>query len=281
MSRQPDFKSLLNNEASDTVPVFGSGDESPDTEDSGYTSLRSFIKKRLNGSNDEASEESGPLFKTEAVFEHKIPVNALVTRGGNRLNAIDTEWSAGIEHYIPTPTFRLRVMKERLNKELAELEDELQRYQFLNHPSEETRHKIHQLTLRVETTRLHLERVNLQLDDIMMSQSPFFNLFMKLSIFAIPLTTPWTVYWEALNRFIDVHQWLRRIDPSRAQLNQYAQQLSTLNIVLEKGVNNPLVEASEISDVINQYELTVKQIEQLQTELKTPLFQRLFNKVAT
>lgn len=260
-----------------SADVFTTADEPQQT---GYTSLKSFIQNHLNREQVLSTTEDTLEDDTADNFDDDITYEALMSgtprltneNTGYRLNEIDTECNAGIEHYLPTVVFRLRVMQERLTKEVAALAQELQNYQCLRQPSAETQEKITQLTLRLETAKLHQQQVDIQLNELMASQSFGFKVTHQFSGWL----APFGYLNQQLKQLLDLSLWLRRIDPTRERLYHTCQQLETLNQVLENGLENAYTPKTEITDVLTQYEQTLTEIEHLKEALKQPFFKRLF-----
>jgi len=253
------------------APLFGLGDESDDA-DGNPLSLRSFIKKRLQ---QQHLTEAVPVQPNPVPVVTAVTSGTTATSGGNRLNAIDTQWQAGIEQYLPTPIFRFRLTKARLDKELAILITELEQYRALTHPSPQTQHKISQLSERVQTVSLHLEQVTRQLETLTLARSPWAAYLQRFS------------FWKDMVRqvkasimsMITLEQILNQVNPNRAAMSQLNQELYTLNQVFTNGIQNPAIPYSEISDIVTQYEQSVAQIDALKAQLQKPLISQWWTQI--
>src|SRR5690606_1515760 len=83
---------------------------------------------------------------------------------GQRLNSLDIELGAGLEQYLPTPLFRLRVMKKRLSDEIAELRGTLNKYARLPEHSPDLKRRIQSLQEHLFTLEIHQAQVDAELE---------------------------------------------------------------------------------------------------------------------
>lgn len=83
---------------------------------------------------------------------------------GQYLNTLDGELTAGLEQYMPTPLFRLRVTKNRLDKELRALRGQLTKYERLPHKTPDMVERIQSLKYRLQVLEAHDRQVSQELN---------------------------------------------------------------------------------------------------------------------
>ncbi|MFN8614681.1 MAG: hypothetical protein U0003_02065 [Vampirovibrionales bacterium] len=153
---------------------------------------------------------------------------------GQRLNATDTTWQAGIEHLLPTPLFRLRVTKERLVRERHEAETALQEARQLEVLGKKAlvslgsqggsfKTSTHQRVLqalqeRVLVLKRHEAHVDYQLQQLMYQQA---TPLQKLLWGWVSLGLGFQKFMHQALQGIGQYSpelWLRRLDPQQSAL---------------------------------------------------------------
>ncbi len=198
-----------------------------------------------------------PTFNIAAA---KAPPSALAPNG-NQLNAIDTEWAAGIEQMLPTPIFRLRVMKERLIREGAELDNELAHYLALPTPS--ARKQAQQIRQKLYTLRRHETKVDAQLAALFTQRTVGFSWVARWQY----LTGWFTRSTNTTAQWINPLYWLHRLDPTRKAMANANKKLQHIAQLTEKRLTDPTTTAQELADILTTYDNLTARITQLEDQL--------------
>ncbi|MDX2084955.1 MAG: hypothetical protein SFZ03_06155 [Candidatus Melainabacteria bacterium] len=195
---------------------------------------------------------------------------------GHRLNSLDTELSAGLEQYLPTPEIRAQVVKDRLTEEIQSLQLRLERYKTIQHPSAEVLQKMEQLEQRLHTLRQHEAQVDAELS-FQLSHSPWtVQLLAGLNHLNDGLqSTVGQQVQQQLQR-LSPEALVREVDPERKRLYEMNQTLSNLQTVLKTEVTGNTANSAEISDILNHYDQVIREAETLVQSLssKTSLWDR-------
>jgi hypothetical protein len=153
-------------------------------------SLRDYIAQHMNGEatgQETAPRPSAapapPAFAAQA--RHPIPKPAAPDRVlfGQRLNSLDVDMGAGLEQYLPTPLFRMRVMKKRLSDEIQELRDKLNKYERLPDHSPDLKNRIHALQEHLLVLELHQAQVDSELTLALSNASAFYPFVQQTRLF--------------------------------------------------------------------------------------------------
>lgn len=228
-------------------------------------SLRSHIAKHFSGSDTEQppssssqqADEKPPItFTRPASITPSIPA-------GHQLYGLDTELQAGIEHLLPTPSVRYRIMKERIQNERSALQKQLEEYRALKSPSDKVQEKVQTLQKKLLTLKRHEAHVDYKIHQMYGSRS---WVFQAISVWQNMKSTI-EAGQQKIAQALNMQQALHRIDPKRAQLNAFNQRMSYLTQVLDGQLNQKTLHADELADVMNQYDRTAKQAALLQQQL--------------
>lgn len=185
----------------------------------------------------------------------------LVNPCGNQLNAVDTQWAAGIEQLLPTPIFRLRVMKERLVRERGELEAELDQYLALKTPSSQA--QVKQLRQKLYTLQRHETRVDAQIKALFYQRNGGFGWFTLWQRSSQGIKQ----WFSMAKRWLSPLHWLYKADPVRQQLANANRKLSHVTQLTEKRLSDPTITAAELADMLSTYDTLTAQLVELETRL--------------
>lgn len=185
--------------------------------------------------------------------------------GGHQLFGLDTELNAGIEPLLPTASTRLRIQKERMAKERAELEKQLTEYQAITSPSNTVVEKISTLRKKLLTLKRHESHVNYKLTRMFSQGSGVFRLWQQWN--QVKATS--AQWLNKVGNALNVKQLLYQVDPTRAKVNNLNTRLNELTHVLNTQMAQKTLQSDELSDVMNQYDRTLKRVNTLQAELPT------------
>ena len=145
-------------------PLFKQGNVLPDTLAGQHISLSAYISKHLqdtegNPALAEPESSTATGFRTFPTPAGKVAQHAT----GQILNSLDVEMAAGLEQYLPSPLFRLRIAKKRLDREITELRQRLNKYDRLPEQSPELKERIASLKIKLKALEANLRHVNEQL----------------------------------------------------------------------------------------------------------------------
>jgi hypothetical protein len=238
-------------------------------EESTHPSLQAYLSKRIFENQPLKNE---PHAKIPGINQTMAHQHGLITPqpeatgpdpntvNGNLLNTLDTQLSAGLEQYLPTPAIRLRIIKDRLTTEVTSLTEQLEKYKALNHPPADIQTKIPTLQERLVALKVHEKQIDAQLA----------GLFSAKNGWIFTLTRLWTSVsnqlsqtGDAVGRQLSGDALMERFDPQRFQLVSMNRQLGTLADVLSDQMNRATPSSVEVSTLITQYDQTVKQVEQI------------------
>lgn len=146
-------------------PLFKQGNVLPDTLPGQHISLSAYISKHLhdNDSDEDATEQEPTAKPSMGFFPRPENRINLPNQTGQHLNCLDIEMASGLEQYLPSALFRLRISKKRLDTEIAELRQRLNKYERLSEKSPAMQERINGLRSKLESLEHHQRHVNLQL----------------------------------------------------------------------------------------------------------------------
>ena len=236
-------------------------------------SLSDYIAKYLHSDNE--PHES----KTLNPASPFLPVTAVEqnhTRGiaGLRLNNLDIEMGAGLEQYLPTPLFRLRVIKKRLQGEIEALRNYLNKYERVQHVSTDLQQRVQALQEKLQTLEAHAHQVDAELASLLAEKSLLYQVS-RAGFLWQNLTTK---LWK------ETHAILMKIlyGVSYQTIKTANNHLRTLQELFSVRIQEHQSSDVEISQLLNQYEQTLNQLETAEKQLKTQIpLQYLFSKSQT
>jgi hypothetical protein len=230
-----------------------------------HMSLSAYISKHLQETEQAAAPpepalpESGFRFITTTSSQSATPDSQLPQ--GQYLNSLDVELAAGLEQYLPTPLFRMRVMKKRLDADIAELKMRLNKYERLPEQSPELRGRISAVRARLATLEAHERQVSQDLAAALAFGPLLFGLSRQS---------------QGVSDWLDAgFSWFRRILTrifyGRVYLDVEAagQELRSLQELFADRIHDKTASSAELSQILNRYEQTAHEMEALAQQLKT------------
>lgn len=144
-----------------------------------HISLSAYISKHLQDNATSAQ----PVKKSPVIPGKRFMLNSPVQTEtdqerpqGQYLNSLDVEMGGGLEQFLPTPLFRLRVSKKRLDQEIAELTSHLSRYKRLPQQSPAMRQRIMTINARLAVLKTHEAKINAELASAFASGSFWYEM---------------------------------------------------------------------------------------------------------
>lgn len=232
--------------------------ESPDV-----GSLSDYISKHLQ--KRAKSEQSAPRPENRSAFlqPDSMPhphYTAYPEHAGRVLHHLDSQLvNSHLERYLPTPSTRYHMTRERLEHELQEIYMELEQYRHLKGSEHEP--KVQALEERANM----LKRKIFDLDRKISSLNPFQSFYRNLQKLALPKSAdnppkkPLPDVW----RFIP--------NPNREIRNEVQainQELQSLQHILEEQLHDPCFSPQMMGRIVNQYDAELKRAEKLMEALR-------------
>ncbi|WP_373531015.1 hypothetical protein [Vampirovibrio sp.] len=185
---------------------------------------------------------------------------------GQFLNSLDVDLPSGLEQYLPTPVFRLRVVKKRLDGEIAELQGLLFKYKRLDQPSPDLRERISAVQHRLRVLENHERRVSWQLAEAI----PMGVLCYQLSQMMGGLQQQWSrsssAFWQRLVRFF--------YGQSYWVISAASVELMALESIYRKRMGDSGTPSAELGQLVNRYERTLAMAEKKAKTLSANSFWR-------
>jgi hypothetical protein len=231
-------------------PSFGNPSLVSQPEESNL-SLQQYISQHIekqSAEQESASSEPGSVSgQFETVFSGKK---------GIQLNNIDTQTPKGIEQLLPSPWFRLNITRERLARDIQTLESRINQYKQVEAQTTDLVERTQMLERRLHMLQRQEAQVAYEMD-YLMTKGPLslritqgVNNFKQKALQAGHNTLAW-VSPSAL---------IKRANPASEVLAEYNRHLVGLKDVLAE---HPAPNASEIGDLINEYDRMLRQVETL------------------
>lgn len=188
------------------------------------------------------------LNNMDPYYEHR-PKTVL---GGLRLNKMDAQLvHTHLEQYLPTPSTRFQLMRDRLNKELRDVYIEIERYKAL--PAKIYAPKIQGLEERAALLRQQILTVDRQLHGL----NPFQGVVVGL---------------ESIGNWFKPKNWCKNLwnqDPLKADMIQTNQEIQAVRNILDEQLHDPMFTAQHLGELVNQYDHLIKHAEALASQLKS------------
>lgn len=244
----------------------------PTDDGQGVGSLRDYLARHLQQAQDTPdrppqSPASGANAFAWVPPPGAYPASTAPTLAcGRQLNGMDTEMNAGIEHLLPTPAIRLRVVKERLVRERAALELKLEGYGQIERPSAALREEITLMQTRLATLCAHERQIDTEIRALFLSGTPDFLWSDRCQRWRRGLSHAvghvW--HWVSLTPLREkLHGERLRRERALARLHDLSQMLAT-----HQASASPT--AHEVSDIINAYDRTLVQLEAMRRRAAQP-----------
>ncbi|MBK8189944.1 MAG: hypothetical protein IPK79_05785 [Vampirovibrionales bacterium] len=253
------------------------GMSAPDND--GLTSLHDYLAQRLRQPQDldarpvdalDFADSQGPFLLIPVGDSYPGAPSLPASVSGRRLDGMDTEMNAGIEHLLPSPSIRLRIVKERLTRERIALTTRLaqyaQQYEQMKNPSPALSEQMAALESRLQIMRAHEDDVDAQLKALFLSGAPAFlwsDRFRhaRQRVMRAVTTTLGLLSLDAL---------LTRLNPKRRQRERIQAQLTDLAQMFAARQAARGAGAAEVSDIINAYDRLLTQLEALRGQTPGP-----------
>ncbi len=240
--------------------------ENDDDNESSHLSLRSYISRHIQKQMAGEEETSTPV--QQAPPSPPAPLvqrsSPFILTGGDQLYGLDTEMNAGIEQYLPTPAVRLRIIKERVRREANVLKGHLLKYRSLKNPSEVMQGKITRLEQKLATLQEHERQVDEELRRLFSEESTVFRVSAAINDLQQRLQDT----LDDLLREMAIEKLIHKMDPERQELDAMNLQLQDIAAVMQDQMARRTMNPEEISDIVNQYDLTSRQLEAMAEKLR-------------
>lgn len=246
-------------------PLFKQDSTLPDALPGQHISLSAYISKHL--------QEGAPDLPTPVEMP-AVPAFQSATRvrtessgqEGQYLNSLDVEMAAGLEQYLPTPLFRMRVMKKRLDGEITKLKMQLSKYERLPDPSPDMQERIGGMRARLATLEAHEHQVSREL----VSALTFGSFLYTVSRW-VQGSGGWFSQWakrvrRALTGLLYGQAYL--------EMEETGEALRSLQELFADRMNDRAASDMELSQILNQYEQTTQRMEMASLRLKPLSFPR-------
>lgn len=233
-----------------------------------HLSLSDYIARHLNGEASAETAESAPSLYNPALKQAWTPIPHPEEIGppalsGQRLNSLDVDMGAGLEQYLPTPLFRFRVMKKRLNGEISELRERLNKYQRLPDASLDLQVRIAAIQERIGLLEAHERQVSAELSDILSVSPWFYQLSQQQQGFQQAIGRVWDVVRHAIIRLMYGKAY-ETVEAGNVELQ-------ALNELFAERLKDTQSPNSELGQLLNRYEQTLHQLESASAQLKRPV----------
>lgn len=248
-------------------PLFKQDTTLPESLSGQHISLSAYISKHLENQEQAPAEEIATAVPASWSFAPPKPKRPPGGEDGQYLNSLDVELAAGLEQYLPTPLFRLRVMKKRLDGEINELRMRLNKYSRLPNPSQDMKDRAEAVRARLATLEAHERQVSLDLASAM----AFGPLMYKLSQGSQDLG-------DSLGGFRKGFQWLRSFvlgfiyGKTYLALETEGKNLRNLQELFSDRLKDKTTSSAELGQILNRYEQMLRQIENQAEQLKPRSF---------
>lgn len=222
-------------------------------------SLRDYISQHLSGDASAQERPSPPpsVNNLRPRVTQPFPAEHAV---GHRLNSLDTELGAGLEQYLPTPLFRLRVMKKRLNDEIAALRGTLNKYERLPEHSRDLKRRIDALREHLLTLELHQAQVDAELELYLANDSIFYGAFKQLQGWGKTASKAAAWLRQGLVKLLYGKKY-RAMEESGSELR-------LLQELFAERLQDPDAPEQELGQLLNRYEQALRRFEASASQLK-------------
>jgi hypothetical protein len=251
------------------LPLFRQDNALPETLAGEHISLSAYISKHLNGgdgegflagtaSNPNQPDRPGP--SVTSGFSSSNPGSQPPQQTGIYLNSLDVDMPAGLEQYLPSPIFRLRIAKKRIDGEINELRLRINKYDRLPEKPPALQEQVTLLKKRLAGLEKHQWEISQQLSA---------DLSVVPALYA--LSQQGQSFEKLLNQGLAaLRQGILTLFYGQAFLNvqadndemQYLRELYTER--LKSGSSNE----AELSAIINRFEQVAQRAEQDARKLK-------------
>jgi len=248
-------------------PLFKQDTTLPESLSGQHISLSAYISKHLENQEPALDETSAPVAPVSWGFGPAKAQRPPGGEDGQYLNSLDVELAAGLEQYLPTPLFRLRVMKKRLDGEINELRMRLNKYNRLPNPSQDMKDRAAAVRARLDTLEAHERQVSRDLASAMAFGPLMYNLSQGAQHFGNGLGG----FWEGL-------QWLKTrvmgliYGQTYLELEYEGKNLRNLQELFADRLQDKTASSAELGQILNRYEQMLRRMETQAERLKPRSF---------
>lgn len=246
--------------------IFKESTQESEPDQSSHLSLRSYLSKRIYENIPLTGDAPAELSMQSVqgppglMPEQEVQTPDEKAINGNQLNSLDSQLSAGLEQYLPTPAIRLRIIKDRLSKEITRLNDQLANYHTLKNPPPDVSRKIEGLQNKLASLRVHEKQID---EDLA-------RLFTTKASLVFQISRAWMTLRESLGNQIQnlsaklsPDGLMQKLNPDRFRIISLNRQLTSISDVLKEQMASTNRSSVEVGTLINQYDQTISEIEQL------------------
>lgn len=245
-------------------PLFKQDTTLPESLSGQHISLSAYISKHLQAGEMEPQTPEPAAVKPLGFGPQTAKTQLTSGLEGQYLNSLDVDLAAGLEQYLPTPLFRMRVMKKRLDGEISELRMRLNKYERLPNPSPDMQERIDAVQARLKTLVDHERQVSRDLASAMAMGSLVYGLSRQTQGVG-----------DGLGHFFrGVKSFLMRLlyGNTYLEIESAGEHLRNLQELFADRLNDKTVSSAEISQILNRYEQTIRQMETRIQHLNTRSF---------
>ncbi|MGE0200405.1 MAG: hypothetical protein AB7P76_05495 [Candidatus Melainabacteria bacterium] len=243
-------------------------------------SLSSYIAERLHQMQEKPGGRTEGLFDVttpaEGAFlpEPGMPLaenfnpfgGQVIRQAGYRINQTDRELVSGLEPLLPTAGIRLRVMRNRLTQEIAQLEARLNKYYKLEEASPAFQTRITLLENRLVLLRHQEQRVNGYMNQLFANGAFLF----RLEALALGVQLAWADWHEnclqpatrrllaGLGRLLRQPRW-----EQRQAVRALNDELAELQSLLQECLDSPATQSGELDVLLARYDQKARMLSQL------------------
>ncbi|HEY9746122.1 MAG TPA: hypothetical protein V6C99_07895 [Oculatellaceae cyanobacterium] len=229
-------------------------------------SLRDYIARHMNGERSEEAPSPSPSntgfsFTPSRLRAFNPPLESSGP-AGQRLNQLDVEMGAGLEQYLPTPLFRLRVAKKRVSDEINDLRARINKYERLPDSTPDLKKRISALKEHLLTLERHQIQIDEELSEYLSGSSKFLGLIQQ--------SLNWRGQFAAFGR--TVYGWLTSLIYGSAYrtVAQANAELHMLQELFAERLQDQETPDVELGQLLNRYEKTLRQVEGSALQFRRP-----------
>ncbi len=214
-------------------------------------SLSDYISRHLGNGSKKAKPNTTPILPS-IQLQPSVLSQAETAKperqNGHFLNTIDSDFTAGLEQYMPTPLFRLSVTKTRLDTEVEQLRNRIRQYEQLapttpNKLVDPQQMKIYRERLIV--LEAHLAQVEIELSALLTAKR-FFQGLADSGECLKPVGIFFNQLQQALSGVIFGKRY--------AHLKETNKQLQILQSLIRQRMRDPNLSEGEMGRLISHYD---------------------------
>ena len=211
-----------------------------------HLSLRAYIAEHLQKKAETPQQRAFNPYEHGQFF---LPDQAL----GGYLNKLDVNFGEGLEHLLPTPAIRYKVIKSRLNTQIAQVQAQLNRHRGVPHPTAETQAQIATLAGHLAILRAHDQEVSMRLQQMFGDGGTIVQLGhwrQAASLWASGLLYGLQCWWDEKGPGVQ-----------SAAIRTLCREIREIQTVLDEQMRRPGISPAELSHLIVESEQKIRQLE--------------------